>query len=113
MTDERPEDTTTVLKRIAPGVAWLPRVVRDNLSIAAVSGLIVGIFTAGVTWAVIGIRLAEISDLSKQVMELRIQIATLTVEVHDARRDIDNQGQKWQRVETEADKAGTHKGRRK
>jgi hypothetical protein len=68
------DSTTQILKRLAPGLAWLPRMLRDNLTpaglIAAVSMLI-----AAITWIVAAQR--NISDLKDRVAKAETDHALL------------------------------------
>jgi hypothetical protein len=59
-----PDSTTQILKRVAPGLAWLPRLLRDNLTPAGLIGTASALAVA-VTWIVVAQH--DIIDLKDRV----------------------------------------------
>ena len=98
------ESPTQILQRLAPGLAWFPRVLRSKLTPAALIGAVSALAVA-ITWLVSAQR--DISDLKDRIakaapdhellLKIDAQLATLTEEI-DRQRD-------WrERIEAEAER---------
>lgn len=97
------DSTTQILKRIAPGLAWLPRPLRDTLTPAALIGAVSALAVA-ITWLVSAQR--DISDLKGRIArsepdhELLLKIDAKIDSLAD---EVDRQRQWRERIESEAE----------
>jgi hypothetical protein len=104
------ESTTTILKRLAPGVSWLPRAVRERLTPAALWSALSAVVVAVV---VVANAERDISRLKENVTalenqrELLVQINTQLAVMSDKVSNIDSEVQQqraWrERIEEQAE----------
>jgi len=112
-----PEDTTTVLKRIAPGFAWLPRMLRERFTPAAAWTAITLLALAS---AMLYSRASEIPKQAQaidQIQQDEKRISELLMRVDqkldDVSRELDRQRQWRERVEEKAEEIQVPRTRRR
>ena len=128
---ERPEDTTVILKRIAPGFAWLPRVLREHLTPKAVWTAGVAIWTLFVALCSAGLTVhlrsvgeeKDISQLQENAKKfdaqasalhaISTQLAVLTSKVDGVSTEVANQREWREQIEQQAEAPPHGRWRRK
>lgn len=103
-------DTTTTLKKIAPGLAWLPRVLRENFTVAGAWSIAGVIFGAGVSWAYLSARLGNLEEAvreekaqAEKLSSIDRQLGIITTKIDDLKEKVDQQQEKWNKVEEVAE----------
>lgn len=117
--DQKPdfETATATLKRVAPGLAWLPVALRQRLTPAALGSAIVALGIS-ITWLVTAqadIRYLKessaeskksVADLSQQIdllHKIDTQLAVMNSKVDDIANEVDRQREWRERVESVAE----------
>jgi len=102
------EDTTVTLKRIAPGLVWLPRVLRERLTPAAAWTAIVLLAT---TAAILYSRASDIAKLKDGMDKIELQqerittlLARLDQKADDMGKELDRQRQWREKIEEVAER---------
>lgn len=125
--NEKPDyGSTTAVNKYAPGLAWIPRVVRDKLSPAAVGSAITAL-AIGIGYVVSAqhdLKNAQrdirqlhdtVGDLQRQsdsLHKIETQLAVVISKMDDIGTEVDRQRARWDRVEGIAE-APPHANRRR
>jgi hypothetical protein len=123
-------DDTAKFEAIAPTLRWMPKWIRENLSPRAAWTIIVFTFTCGGYIAHEASSRFELErrledeqqrqdeqvkatkELASTVNQLNMNVAVLVTKVDDIGQRVDEQAEKWQRVESAAEiRVPRHKGR--
>lgn len=125
------EDTTTTLKRIAPGFAWLPRVLREHLTPRAVWTAVAGIWTLLVALSSAGLTVymhsavqekdilqlkegvKKFDDQASALQGISTQLAVLDSKVDNISHEVDHQREWRERIEQQAEAPPHARWRRK
>jgi len=110
---DKPEDfesTTTVLEKIAPGFAWLPRPLRERLTPAALWGALTALGIA-ITWLVnaqsdihrLKDSMAELQQERDVLHKIDTQLAVLNGKVDSIAMEVDRQRQWRENIEQVAE----------
>lgn len=108
MTEEKQETTTLLLKRVAPGLSWLPRILREHFSPAAAWSVLCVLVSCGVTIGEFIHRLDQDStnlrELKDRVQELNTKVEVMNTEVENMKGDIADQQQWREHIEDAAER---------
>jgi hypothetical protein len=116
------ESTTAILKRRAPGLAWIPKVVRDNLSPtalwSAIGALVIAIgYVLNAQHSINALK-DSVEESKKSVTELQAQlnllhkidtqIAVMSNKVDTIAAEVDRQREWRERIEDLAERTPPH-----
>lgn len=124
--NDKHESDTIILKRIAPGFAWLPRFLRHYLTPALVGGAIVGLggwltyyfnspqkdinrVEGTVTKSIEDIQ-KSVAELVKQSQDTRTDVASIKATVSGMK---DSEHERWERIDKVVAEDKAHARRRK
>jgi len=118
---DRMEDTTTILEKVAPGFAWLPRVLRKHLTPRVVWTLAGALWTFAVAWGSVCLTIhvrsisvekdvSQLKDSAKRFEEQRAtleaidkKLAVLDSKVDNISAEVEHQREWRDRIEQQAE----------